>query len=328
MRIIKSNSTDAYFNMAIEEYLINKYEGDFIIISTNEPSIVVGKNQNTYDEVNALYVQQNKTKVVRRMTGGSTVFQDHGNVNISKIYKDDGSKLGDFSKLSEIIVAFLKSKFDLETEYHGRNILIAGGKKFSGHVRTRIGNKLLHHGTILFSSNLKSLTNALKVNNNKYHDNTLRSTHENVTNLSEHIPEGTSLEEFENLFTNYIRNAYPDSKPMELSHEDIEGVQKLVDEKYSTYLWNYGPQVDFTLKKSYNSIKSNLDLYILLEEETIKNIRICGDFFSQKDLKDIEENLIECKFEKNAVTKVLSNFEHNDYFYGITQIELIDTFFN
>lgn len=327
MYIIKSDSTDAYFNLAIEEYLINKYDDDFFVFAVNEPSIIVGRNQNTYDEVNAIYVKQNSLKVIRRLTGGGAVFQDSGNINFSKIYKDDGSRLGDFSTVSDIIVKFFKETYNLNVEFAGRNDILIEDKKFSGHARTRMNNKLLHHGTLLFSSNMNFLIDALKVNPNKRTDRTLRSTHDRVTNISEHLSEEITVERFREQLIKYVRSVYPESAPMELSQEDIDGIQKLVDEKYATFEWNYGEQINFNFRNSLSTNKGNIDVFLKIDDNLIKEARFCGDFFSQKEVSEIEKSLTGCPYSKKYINLRLEDFDLNLFFAGIEKDDIIDTFF-
>ncbi|MDD4149489.1 MAG: lipoate--protein ligase [Bacteroidales bacterium] len=326
MLLIKSESRDAYFNVALEEYLLNNFNEEFFIIAVNEPSIIIGLNQNTYDEINALYVKQNNIKVVRRLSGGGTVFQDQGNINFSHIYLDDESSLSDFSKVCKIILNFVNQKFELDTSFAGRNGLIIDGKKFSGHSRMKTNGKILHHGTLLISSNMKSLTDALKVNSTKPTDRALLSNHESITNLAEHIQSSPSSEKIFEIFWNYLRSIFPESKVYQISPQDIEGINKLVDEKYSTWEWNYGSEVNLPLFKIGSSKYGNYEIYLQSEEEKIKQIKIVGDFFSKNNISDVENALIDCEINSEAVSKALSNIDFNNYMSGISLEEFVKVF--
>lgn len=327
MYILKSLSTDAYFNHALEEYVLNNFNEDFFIIATNEPSIIIGQNQNTYDELNALYVRQNNIKVVRRLSGGGAAFQDSGNLNFSNIYTNDGSSLVDFTKVSDMITNFLKDKFNLETHFSGRNDLVIDNKKVSGQARTIKDNKILHHGTLLLSSNKKSLTDALKFNPDKYADKSFKSNNDRVTNISEHLSENITMDKFKDLFVNYVRSCFPDAKTIELSHEDIEKVNLLVAEKYSTWDWNYGKEPVFNFTNSLYSRKGSVNIYLFIEDETIKSARIFGDFFSQKSIKDVEEALTGLPYTKKAVVNAISKFDLHYYMEGIPLDDFIGIFF-
>ncbi|MBN2778178.1 MAG: lipoate--protein ligase [Bacteroidales bacterium] len=326
MLLIKSESTDAYFNIALEEYLINNYDEEFFIIAVNEPSIIVGSNQYTYDEINALYVKQNNVKVVRRLSGGGTVFQDHGNINFSHIYFDDGSKLNDFSKVCDIILNFVNSKMGIDAKFAGRNDLVIDDKKFSGHARLRLNGKILHHGTLLFSSNMTSLTDSLKFNPEKYADRSLRSNHQRVTNLVEHLPQSISLEKTYDMFWNYLRSIFPESKVYVLNHEDVDNVKKLVADKYSTWDWNYGSEVNLPLFNTAAHKYGNFEIYLESDNNKIKQIRIFGDFFSKENMADIENALIGCEINASAAKNALKNLDFNNYMSGISLEEFVAIF--
>lgn len=327
MYILKSESNDAYFNIALEEYILKNYSDDFFIVAVNEPSIIVGINQNTYDEVNALYVKQNSVKVVRRLSGGGAVFQDEGNLVFSNIYSDDGSALIDFSKVSGIITNFLKEKLNLETNFSGRNDVVIDDRKISGQARMKYESKILHHGTLLLSSNKKTLTDALKYNPEKYSDRTLRSNHERVTNINEHLTEPVTMDKFKDLFINYIRSCFPEAKTLELTREEIDNVNLLVKQKYSTWEWNYNNNPEFNFLNSIHTKAGNLDLHLNIVDDKIENIKVFGDFFSQKSIAEIETALTGAVYKKENITKILAGFDMNYYTEGISSDEFINCFF-
>jgi lipoate-protein ligase A len=327
MYILNSQSGDSYFNVALEEYLLKSYSEDFFIIAVNDPTIIIGVNQNTYDEINALYVKQNSVKVVRRLSGGGAVFQDRGNLVFSSIHSDDDSALIDFSKVSAIISGFLKEKLNLDTSFSGRNDIVLDNRKVSGQARHKFENKILHHGTILLSSNKKCLTDALKFNPERYADRALRSNHERVTNINEHLPETVTMEKFRDLFINYVRSCFPEAKMLELSHDDIDNINALVKEKYSTWEWNYGNKPDYNFSNSVYSKNGNVDLYLNLEEDIITGIRVFGDFFSQKEMSEIENALVGTKCEKEAIKAVISGFDMKCYMEGVSTEEFVACFF-
>lgn len=327
MYILKSESSDPYFNIALEEYLLSNYEDDFFIIAVNEPSIIVGVNQYTQEEINSLYVKKNSLKVVRRLSGGGAVFQDDGNLNFSNIYKDKSATLSDFSRVSDLISEFLNTKFDVNASFSGRNDVVIEDKKVSGQARFRFGDKILHHGTILLSSNMKSLTDALKFNPEKYADRALRSNHERVTNLTEHLSESVSMEKFKELFLNFIRSRFPEAIMFSLSQNDIDGINELVKNKYSTWDWNYSLEPDYNFENSFCSKAGSVWLYLKIEDNTIKNIRVFGDFFSQRGVKDIEEALTDIELNRESIGELLSKFDFQCYMEGIEKQDFINCFF-
>jgi lipoate---protein ligase len=328
MYILKSDSSDPYFNIALEEYLLSNYDDDFFIIAVNEPSIIVGVNQYTQEEINSLYVKKNSLKVVRRLSGGGAVFQDDGNLNFSNIYKDESSSLNDFSRVSDLISDFLNDKFNVNASFSGRNDVVIDEKKVSGQARHRFGDKILHHGTILLSSNKKSLTDALKFNPEKYADRALHSNHDRVTNLTEHLTEHVSMGIFKEMFLNFIRSRFPEAILFNLSQNDLDGINKLVKNKYSTWEWNYSSEPDYNFENCFCSKAGSIWLYLKIEDNTIKNIQIFGDFFSQRSIKDIEAALTNIQVDRESIDLVLSKFDFKCYMEGIEKQDFINCFFS
>ncbi|MCK9255619.1 MAG: lipoate--protein ligase [Bacteroidales bacterium] len=323
MYILKSENTNPFFNIALEEYLLKNYEEDFFIVAVNEPSIIVGVNQNTNEVINALYVKMNDLKVVRRLSGGGAVFQDEGNLDFSNIYTDDSATLIDFTKLTELIIEFLKTKFNIQASFSGRNDLIIEGKKISGQARARFGDKILNHGTLLLSSNKKSLADALKLNNEKHTDKNLKSNLDRVTNINDHIDNAISMDKFIDLFLNFVQTKFPKAQKFSLSNQDINAVNELVATKYSVWDWNYGNLPEYNFNTSLNAKTGYLSTYLNIIDNEIKNIKIYGDFFSQLKIADVENALTGIKFNKLEIEKALVNLDFNCYMEGIEKHEFI-----
>ncbi len=327
MYILKSENTNSYFNIALEEYLLNNYEEDFFIVAVNEPSIIVGINQNTNEAINALYVKMNNLKVVRRLSGGGAVFQDEGNLDFSNIYTDNSGSLIDFTKLTELIIEFLNQKFNLQASFAGRNDILIKDKKISGQARAKFGNKILNHGTLLLSSNKKCLTDALKFNPDKNIDRDIFSNHDRVTNINEHLQNNVSMDKFIELFLNFIQSKFPQAKKFTLSQADINAVNELVNTKYSLWEWNYGNELEYNFSNSLNALNGFVSVFLKIEEEIIKSIKIYGDFFSQLSIKDIENALTGIKYNKEEVNKIITKFNFNCYIEGIGKDEFINILF-
>ncbi|MFQ3578991.1 MAG: lipoate--protein ligase [Bacteroidales bacterium] len=327
MYIIKSESRDPYFNLAMEEYLLKNSDDEFFLTAINGPSVLLGVNQNAYDEINALYVKQNGIKVVRRITGGGTVFQDEGILNFSLIYKSDGSDLLDFSYVASFISEFLKEKLGIEAKCEGRNDICINGKKFSGQARYFHGNRILHHGTILVSTNKKSLVNALKSTDEKTYERSIVPTNEEITNINEVLANKIKTEDFWALIINYFQSKFLNTKFYQLSSNEIEQIKELVKTKYSTFEWNYGSRPDFNHYSALECISGNIEMFIKLSPDSIiEDIRIFGDFFSMKDVRDIENALKNIKLSKEEILKVLDNFDFEKYFYGIEKENFLNCF--
>ena len=203
MIYINNTNTNPYFNMAVEEYILKEFKEDCFMIWRNQPCIVVGKNQNTLSEINLEYVKTNNIPVVRRLSGGGTVFHDLGNLNFTFIKNNSEENFNNFRKFTLPILNVLNS-LNINAEFSGRNDLTIEGKKFSGNAQYNYKNRVLHHGTLLFSSNITDLSKALQAKPLKFQDKSIKSVLSRVTNISSHLKQPLSIMEFEALIMNYV----------------------------------------------------------------------------------------------------------------------------
>ncbi len=175
MRCIKNPETNPYFNLAAEEYVLKNFNDDCFMLWRNRPSIIVGKHQNTLSEININHVKENNIDVVRRLSGGGAVFHDLGNLNFTFIKNvNNESNLVDFKKYTQPIIDVLKH-LGVDAKFEGRNDIMINGRKVSGNAEHVFKRRVLHHGTLLFSSVMADLSKVLKVNPLKYQDKGVKS---------------------------------------------------------------------------------------------------------------------------------------------------------
>lgn len=312
MLLINNTNTNAYFNLAMEEYFLKNTNEDIFLLWQNENSIIVGKNQNTLSEINYDYVKENNIKVVRRLSGGGAVFHDLGNINFTFISCNDNS-FSDFKKFTMPIVEALK-ELNVHAEFSGRNDLLIDGQKFSGNAQYNYKNKVMHHGTLLFSSEINDLSNALKVKPSKFQGKSVKSVKSRVTNISSHLDKKMTVLEFKDYLMDFINKRDKNSHFYELNDKDIESINKLVEEKYSTWEWNFGYSPKYSLNNELKYPGGNVEFSLDVHDGLIKDIKFFGDFFGKEDISFIENKLRNVKHNEYSIKSALEDVDINNYF--------------
>lgn len=314
MLLINNDNTNPYFNFALEEYLLKKTDKDLFRLWMCDPCISVGKNQNTISEINSDYVRKNSIPIVRRQSGGGAVFHDLGNLNFTFISCNNNS-FSDFKRFTQPIIDLLKT-LGINAEFSGRNDLLIDGKKFSGNAQYNYKNKVIHHGTLLFSSQISNLSNALKVKPIKLESKGIKSVKSRVTNISEHLDKPMNISEFRDSVMNYVFSLNSNNSYFNLTEKDIENVNKLSKEKYSTWEWNFGNSPNYSLVNELRYIGGTLEFHLNVSKGFITDIKFFGDFFGKKDISNVEDLLIGVKHEEESLKEKLNNINIDDYFLG------------
>jgi lipoate-protein ligase A len=324
MLVIKSPSRNAYFNIAAEEYLLKTVKQDVFLIYINDPAIIVGKHQNTMAEINKPFVEANGIKVVRRLSGGGAVYHDEGNLNFSFHMKADANDdFVDFSKFTKPVVDLL-NLMGVRAQFKGRNDLVIDDKKFSGNAKMKYQEKILQHGTILFDSEMRVLSDALKVNPLKFRDKAVKSVRSRVTNIVDYLPEAMNIDIFSEKLINYVIELYPKAGSYEFSDEDIAGIQKLADEKYATWEWNYGSSPEYNFNKGIKTAAGYIEFHLDVKDGIIKKARVFGDFFASKPIKEIEKQLLNQRHDEQTLLLILASLDLNAYFGNVSAHEILD----
>lgn len=305
MLCILNNHTDPYFNIAIEEYILKNFEEDCFMLWRSTPSIVVGKHQNTLAEINMEWVRDNDIKVVRRLSGGGTVFHDLGNLNFTFIVTGEEGNLVHFRKFTNPIIEVLAT-LGIEARFEGRNNLTINGLKFSGNAEHVFRKRTLHHGTLLFSSEMADLSNALKVNLHAFTDKAVKSVRSAVTNISDHLKQPMAIEEFRDRIMAYIMAQHSGSRLYTFSDDDIRAIEVLCNEKYRTWEWNFGYSPRYTFEKQATIEGHHATIFIQASEGVIREARIKSTLLERHHLNSIEKSLVGVQHEPNAIEKCLS----------------------
>ncbi len=326
MLCIYHESTDPYFNIATDEYILKHIEEDCFMLWRNDNAIIVGKFQNTLSEINYEYVKEHNISVVRRLSGGGAVYHDLGNLNFSFTESGKDTNLSNFEKFTKPIIKVIRS-LGVDARFEGKNDLVIDGKKFSGNAAHIYNNKILHHGTILFASEMRNISEALRINPVKYIDKAVKSVPKRVTNISEHLKNPITLEEFTKKLMDHVLSTYPNARLYEFTEEDKKKIQKLRDEKYATYDWNFGKSPEYNFKKAVRTSGGLLEMNLEVKNGLIEKAKIFGDFFSEKGIEDIENALINVHHEEKNLREILSKFPIEKHFRNINVDDLIAAMF-
>ncbi|MCW0483481.1 lipoate--protein ligase [Gaoshiqia sediminis] len=260
---------DPYFNLATEEYLLKRFTDDIFMLWRSESSIVVGKHQNALAEINHRYVRDHHIKVARRLSGGGTVFHDPGNLNFTFIKNVDRLEDVNFKVFTQPIVEVLQ-KLGLDAYSTGRNDLLIGGKKISGNAEHVFKKRVLHHGTLLFNSQLEKLRNALKVDLSRFEDKAVQSNRSDVTNIAACLPHPMSVDEFARFIFEEVAQSFPKRQFLNFSDDDRQAIRQLRNEKYSQWDWIYGYSPKYKYRNELATANGSLVFSLHVEKGKIK----------------------------------------------------------
>lgn len=316
MYLIYNPSTDPAFNLALEDYVLTELEGDFVLLWRNAKAVIIGKNQNTVEEVNMEYAQRNNISVNRRISGGGAVFHDLGNINYTVI-KDRGKD--DFSNYVEFtgpVIAFLKEK-GVTAELSGRNDLTVNGMKISGNAQAAKKGRIMHHGTLLYDVSVGDLAGVLRPNQAKISSKGIKSIRSRVTNLIDHMPSKSSPEDFLKQLYDFYLNLGADVTPRELTDTDRESVMHLVKKQFGTWEWNVGSSPDYDYRQSIRYDFGIVDIRLSVGNGVIRNVSFYGDFFGLHDIQGLQRQLIGLPNDKVAIVNHFAGANLDQYISGM-----------
>lgn len=316
-------TTDPAWNLAVEEYIFDHLPKDrmYVMLWQNDHAIIIGKHQNTLAEINESYVKEQGIRVVRRLSGGGAVYHDMGNLNYTIIADAEGDGL-DFGRFCDIVIRAL-AKAGVHAERNGRNDMTIDGKKFSGNAQYVRQGRIMHHGTILFDSNMSVLAGALQVDPAKIQAKGVKSVRSRVTNVRPCLPKDLTLEQFRAFLLESILEEFPGEK-YELTEADKAAIAASKDRRYGTWEWNFGnsPACTVSKKQRFEGCGS-VEAYIDIDKGCIRSISFRGDFFAAEDPSALADILKGCPLEETALTRQLQNIDTSRYFMGLSREALV-----
>ena len=317
-------NTNPKLNLALEEYALRNFsaDNDYLLFYINEPSIIIGRNQNTLEEVNQNYVEENNIHIVRRVSGGGAVYHDFGNLNFSFITNHDIKSLNNFKKFTAPVIKVLRN-LGLDAELKGRNDIEVNDRKISGTAQFSTGKRMVSHGTLLLDTDLGEVVNALNVKMSKIQSKGHKSVRSRVANISEFLKTPLAIEEFRKLL---LEGLFEENEPFETYHltsEEWKAVHQLMEEKYDTWDWNYGRSPKFNIQRNKRFPIGEVDLRIFVEKGHIKDFKIFGDFFGKEPVEQIEHLMIGTRYDLEAIKIALKDIEIKEYFGDLSKDDFI-----
>lgn len=332
MQYVAMKSHDIRRNLATEQYLMNsdQIKPPFMLFYIEDSCIIVGRNQNTLEEINQKYCEEHHVTITRRLSGGGAMYQDMGNMCFSFVVPADQVKFGDFGELVKPVVDALHDMGATGAEVNGRNDITIDGKKFSGNAMYSRHGKNFSHGTLMYNVNTDTVADALQVPKDKIESKGIKSVRSRVTNIRPYL-----RPEFQNLTTEEFRDelikriwkvdSIEDAQVNEyqLTAADESAIDEIENKWYKNWDWVYGRSPEFTLKKRRHFTSGTIDARFLIEHGKIANLKIYGDFFGTGDVHEVEEALTGVEYSPEAMTKVLNQLDLQKYFAGSDTDEVI-----
>lgn len=323
---LETGSTEPEYNLAFEEYVLeHATSGDYLILWQNCSSVIIGRNQNTAEEIDQSFIDAHGIRVVRRNTGGGAVYHDLGNLNYSFI--TDAPAMAQDAKmaLAQPVVDALR-QLGLDAQVSGRNDILVCGRKVSGTAQQVSKGRILHHGTLLFDSDSDMIAGALTPDPTKFQSKSVKSVRSRVGNIRAFLPQDMDIHAFwEHLKVSLSRRGMIRGS---LDSTALAQIQKLRTEKYDTWEWNYGRSPVYQMHCANRFDGGRLEVRLSIKEGRIAAIAFFGDFLALSPVSILEQALMGCPYRREAVAAVLASCPVEACLGSITRKECLQTVMN
>ncbi len=320
-----ANQTNPRLNLALEEHLVKNLtiDEELLLFYINEPSIIIGRNQSTLEEINTAHVQEHGVHVVRRLSGGGAVYHDLGNLNFSFITPYRPGQPQDFAHFTQPVIRVLHT-LGVAAELSGRNDILVNGRKISGNAQYRTARRMFSHGTLLFDTQLADVVAALNVSQSKITSKGLKSVRSRVANVSEFLVEPLTTREFRARLLQGIFDHAAEIPTYELTEADWDEIHRIKAERYDCWEWNYGRSPEFNVQHSHRFPAGEVDVRLNVHQGEIQSAKIYGDFLGDGEIADLEQCLVGTRYDRAQLATALSALEISTYLGGVTREEFLD----
>ncbi|MCO7126725.1 lipoate--protein ligase [Sporolactobacillus shoreicorticis] len=319
---------DQTLNFALEEYALKYLSIDetYLMFYRMAPTVIVGRNQNTVEEINMDYIIKNEVTVTRRLSGGGAVYNDPGNLSFSFIAKDDGDSFNNYRKFTEPVIRALHH-MGVDAKLEGRNDLTVDGKKISGNAQFVTQGRIFSHGTLLFDVDLGHVSQALRPDKAKYESKGIKSVRSRVTNIREHLVKDMDIHQFKAQLLHYIFEGEDHIPKYRLTDKDWTNIINIAKRRYRNWDWVYGKSPEFNLRKAKRFPGGRVDFRMNVKKGVIEQISVFGDFFGAGDVREFEKLLIGVKYDRPVLSEKLASIDCHHYFGKLGKEELLAALF-
>lgn len=324
MKLIVNRNTDPAYNLAFEEYFLTEMQGEFVLLWQNRPTVVIGCNQNVYKEINFTALEEKEICLVRRQTGGGAVYHDLGNVNFSFITPYQEGDLSEMKRFCEPVVGYLAT-LGIKAEVGGRNDILVDGMKFSGNAQAVRKNRILHHGTLLFDTDLSVLSTVLTPDSKKLTGKGINSVRSRVTNLRPFLKTDMTTAEFLEGLAAFFLASGCDQTALEKSAPGK--ISSICRQKYSARLWTYGENPTYRFSNENRFACGEITVGFNCQNGQITDLKIGGDFLIRRPTSELCAAINGTLHEKKALCERVTAIHLNEYIQGIAHEEFCSLFF-
>ncbi|MBX6353161.1 MAG: lipoate--protein ligase [Thermoflavifilum sp.] len=320
------NILDATLNLALEEYALTHLDIDqtYLIFYSMTPTVIVGRNQNTFEEINEDFIRQHGVVVTRRLSGGGAVYNDEGDLSFSFITKHDANSFRNYARFTEPVIRALRD-LGVPAELSGRNDILVDGKKVSGNAQFATRGRMFSHGTLMFDVNLDNVERALKPRREKLESKGVKSVRSRVTNIRPYLRRDMDIHEFRQVLLERIFDGLPEIPQYHLTDKDWRNIERLAKDRYRNWEWVYGQSPPFNLQRTrYIEGVGLIDVRLYVEHGRIEQCRIYGDFFGERDVREVEQRLTGLRYDRDDLARALSDLDLRAYFGPLTGDVMLD----
>ena len=318
MLTVRNVSNNPFYNQAFEEYVYETFrDDDVFLLWKNTPAVVVGSYQNICREVHVEALRQRGIPVVRRMSGGGTVYHDLGNVNYTYIVRANGTV--DYDAVLSPVIAALNA-IGVPARKNRTCDIAIGDLKISGSAQRMIKGRLLHHGTLLFDTDIEQMVASTTVDSYKITSKSIKSVRDRVTNISEHLPAPMDAETFKETMVRHIMNGSTDTYTV--TPEDDARIREIAGEQFQSWERIFGRSPMFTIDRTGRFAGGKVQFKLDVQKGRIRDAAVYGDFFSTLDADTLCAALMGCPYERGAMLAALRSHGIDGAVYRISAEEL------